>query len=280
MFIDNSCMQQVHVRCLLGTLYACNVHVVCCLFHYLYVHVSAYNQITPSVGEVVSRIKSEEDVFLHSTMGTVTQPSLSALSSDNGGSHESQSLAATYTTLPASCTAEGRRDKNGEGRNLDTIGIDLEAIDVSHDRSTSPLVNEDDIHVPSPTGSSSSGTTLTLTQISDVGGTLSSILNTDKVLVDDLICDTVDVPQNRSTTTTEAVSQPPVNENAVGYGDSVNGVGNSGGGCVKREQRSQDGMELSQRPRVGVDAGQNSTLGSEVVIGDIVRSEMRKILEV
>ena len=213
-----------------------------CLF--IFVHPSIH-----SIGEVGSRVRPGSDNTLHTTLGTETQQLLST-----GGSGDALSSLPITATPQASGTTEGKDSENREKQSPEMVDVELEEADIGHNQSTSTLVNEDSL--PTPMQSSNSITPLTLTEISQVEGAQSTL----QLKVDERA--QVEEPL----ATAEATSELLANEKAaVGDGNSVDGIG--------------DGMKREKR-RIGVDSHQSSEQDTNLIIGDIVRSEMRKILEV
>ena len=225
----------------------------------------------------------------------------------------------TTLGAPESATDKDNDNQGGEGEGPEMPrGVELkeeegeDEADIGQNRSTSTLVNEDSV-VLTPTQSSSSPlSAATLTEISQMEGTQS----TYTVQLKEGERAHLDKPQKQPTATNETTSQLPVNsderergdehmkklhvptaaegttsqpltgEKAAGDGDSVNG--DDGDGDVKREERREEeveeeegGVELSERlGGIDADVRQSSGPDTNVTIGDIVRSEMKKILEV
>ena len=221
-----------------------------------------------------------------------------------------------HTTLGAPETAADKVNDNQGGEGEGPRGVELkeeekdDEADIGQNRSTSTLVNEDSV-VLTPTQSSSSPlSAATLTEISQMEGTQS----TYTVQLKEGERAHLDKPQKQLTATNETISQLSVNsderehgdkpmkklhvptaaegttsqplagEKAAGDGDSV--IGDDGDGSVKREERREEmeeegGVELSERlGAIDADVHQSPGPVTNVTIGDIVRSEMKKILEV
>ena len=257
--------------------------------HNAYVIHAHYNFVC-SIGEVGWKLRSRADTP-HTTLGA---PETAAdKDNDNQG-------------------GEGEDSKMPRGVELKEEEKDDEA-DIGQNRSTSTLVNEDSV-VLTPTQSSSSPlSAATLTEISQMEGTQSTYTVqlkegerahldkpqkqltatneiTSQLSINSDGCDRGDEPMKKlhvhvPTAAEGTTSQPLAGEKAAGDGDSV--IGDDGDGGVKREVRreevveEEDGVELSERLG-GIDADVHQSPGPDtnVTIGDIVRSEMKKILEV
>lgn len=184
-------------------------------------------------------------------------------------------LSKLPTATPqASSIINGIDSENKEKPSPETVNVELEEVDIGHNHSTSTLVNEDSILTP--TRSSSSVTALTLTEISQIEGTQSTV----QLKVDERAH--VDKPQNEVPATIEATNQFFADDKAGGSGDSEEGVVDGGGVKGEEKRDVEHSVESSQElGKTSVD-NQQSQGGPDtnLVIGDIVRSEMRKILEV
>ena len=258
-----------------------------------------------SVGEVGWRLRPGDDTP-HTTLGTGTLQLLSTGDTgDTGdtvdtGDAPPNAHAATLHVHAQVTTAAKDSNEGEEKESPETVGVELEEVDIGQNQSTSTLVNEDS--VLTPTQSSSSVSALTLTEISQREGTQSTgqlkkdeHTHLDKPLNEPTAtneatsqlslkldeCAHGDKPLNKLPTTTEGTCQLLADKKAAGNGDSVDG---GDGGGVKREERrevKEEGVESSEGlDRIVADSHQSPGPDTKMVIGDIVRSEMKKILEV
>ena len=250
-----------------------------------------------SIGEVGWRLRPGDDTP-HTTLGTGTLQLSST--GDTGGALPNIHAATLHVHAPVT-TAAKDSNKGEERESPETIGVEREEVDIGQNHSTSTLVNEDS--VLTPTQSSSSLLALTLTEISQIEGNQSTAeLKKDEyahlnkplkeltatneaasqlsLKLDE--CAHRDKPLNKLhvPTTAEGTCQLLANEKAADNGKMVDG----GDGGVKREERrevEEGGVESSQGlGRIVADSRQSPEPDTKTVIGDIVRSEMKKILEV
>lgn len=279
------------------------------MYMYMYMHMLVLLGIClflslHSIGEVGWRLTPGYDTP-HSTLGAQTLQLLS--STGNAGdalSSRADHTATVHAPGTTTCTAE---DNDKEECLEKAVGIELEEADIGQNHSTSTLVNEDSILTP--TQSSSSLSALTLTEISRMEGSQSTTVQLKKGGEDT----PMDTRQKELAATSEATSQlslkldecahedkpldkPPgctstesvttsqllAGKKAAGNGDSVEGIGDNGG--TRREMVGREvegGAELSQGlGRIDVDGHPKQEPDTSLVISDIVRSEMKKILEV
>jgi hypothetical protein len=222
-----------------------------------------------------------------------------------------QTLHTATPHAPGTATTDKDSDKGGERKGPDMpVGVELEEeeADIGENRSTSTLVNEDSVLLTPTQSSSPLSAAVTLTEISQMEGTQSTYtvqLKEDKpqkeltatneatsqlTLKLDEHANGDELRTKLLTTTESATSQRLADVKTAGSrdsvnGDSVNGDSGDGRGGVEREDRGEEaeegGVELSERLG-GIDADnrQSPVPDTNAVIGDIVRSEMKKILEV
>jgi hypothetical protein len=215
-----------------------------------------------------------------------------------------QTLHTATLHAPGTATTDKDSDKDGEGKGPETpVGVELEEeeADIGENRSTSTLVNEDSVLLTPTQSSSPLSAAVTLTEISQMEGTQSTFctntvqlkenrpqkeLTSRLTLKSDRRASGDELRTKLLTTTEGATSQCLADMKTAGSRDSVNGDSGDGDGGVKREERREEaeegGVELSEGlGGTGADIHRRSPgPDTNVVIGDIVRSEMKKILEV
>ena len=234
---------------------------------YIHVHVNTYIPVLLyqglnslfcmcSVGEIGSRVKPGDDT-LHTTVGNETLVSTDGV--------QTELLA---TPLQDSVTG---KDNGDEELNSETFTIQRQEADSDQNQTLSEPetpTNEDSVTL---TQSSSSVTALTLTEVTQMEGS-QSLLKLDTHTTK---------PRSEQHTTTEALTEPLVSETSPDDGKEDDNNTEDGGGGVK-EEVPQYSLESSQKlPSATESAGdQNPESNPHIIIGDIVRSEMRKILQV
>lgn len=270
---------------------------------------------TCSIGEVGWQLRPG-DGPLHSThvhTETQTQLQLPSSTGDTGHTLSSEThhmhSAALHAPFPETTVTKSGDKGGGEKESGLEIAVNVEphveeVDDIGQNCSTSTLVNKDSL-----LQSLSSLSALTLTEISQVEGaqSIAQTLKEDKrahldksqkeltttieatsqltLRLDE--CTHGDEPLNKPPTTTEAKSQHFAGEKAADRDDHVDSIGDQGDGGLEREEGREKVEEGGLKPlqglgRISVDG--RTKLQEEpdtnLIIGDIVRSEMRKILEV
>ena len=217
--------------------------------------------------------------------------------------------AALHAPFPETTATKSSDKGSGEKESGLEIAVNVEphveeVDDIGQNCSTSTLVNKDSL-----LRSSSSLSALTLTEISQVEGAQSTaqtleedehahldksqkeltttIEATSQLTLKLDECTHGDEPLNKPPTTTEAKSQHFAGEKAADSDDRVDSIGDQGDGGLEREEGREKVEEGGLKPLQGlgrIDVDGRTKLQEEpdtnLIIGDIVRSEMRKILEV